>query len=51
MTWDRFLESLAAIDQTELVGSIKERLSQYHEKGSKEIEECTDSEEVNGSLY
>ncbi len=46
VTWDRFLESLSAIDQTELVERVKERLGQYHEQGSKDIEECTDGVDV-----
>lgn len=45
VTWDRFSESLAAIEQTELVEKVNEHLGKYHEQ-QKSVKEQTETKDT-----
>ncbi len=46
VTWDRFSESLATIEQTELAERVEERLGQYHEQQKTVGKETVESSDV-----
>ncbi|XP_064382723.1 WD repeat-containing protein 48-like [Halichondria panicea] len=51
VTWDRFSESLATIEQTELAERVEERLVQYHEQQKTVGKETVESSDVQDYLY
>ena len=51
VTWDRFSESLAAIEQTELAERVEERLGQYHEQQKTTGKETVESSDVQVRMF